>query len=46
MIFGFPIISVAIWLPIIFGVLVLSTGDDKNAQMARILALSARCSFL
>ena len=39
MIFGFPIISVAIWLPIIFGVLVLSTGDDKNAQMARILAL-------
>jgi len=39
MIFGFPIISVAIWLPIIFGVLVLSTGDDRNAQMARILAL-------
>lgn len=39
MIFGLPIISVAIWLPIIFGVLVLATGDDKNAQLARILAL-------
>jgi len=39
MIFGLPIISVAIWLPIIFGILVLATGDDKNAQMARIIAL-------
>ncbi|OGS90732.1 MAG: NADH-quinone oxidoreductase subunit M [Gallionellales bacterium GWA2_60_18] len=39
MIFGLPIISVAVWLPIIFGVLVLATGDDKNAPLARILAL-------
>jgi len=39
MIFGLPIISVAIWLPIIFGVLVLATGDDKNAPYARALAL-------
>jgi NADH-quinone oxidoreductase subunit M len=39
MIFGLPIISVAIWLPIIFGILVLSTGDDKNAPLARIIAL-------
>ena len=39
MIFGLPIISVAIWLPIIFGILVLATGDDKNAPLARILAL-------
>ncbi|BBI99059.1 NADH-quinone oxidoreductase subunit M [Ferrigenium kumadai] len=39
MIFGLPVISVAIWLPIIFGVLVLATGDDKNAPLARILAL-------
>ncbi len=38
-VFGLPIISVAIWLPIIFGVLVLATGDDKNAPLARILAL-------
>ncbi|MBK9160755.1 MAG: NADH-quinone oxidoreductase subunit M [Nitrosomonadales bacterium] len=39
MIFGLPIISVAIWLPIIFGVLVLATGDDKNAPLARMLAM-------
>ncbi|MDH2918240.1 MAG: NADH-quinone oxidoreductase subunit M [Sideroxydans sp.] len=39
MIFGLPVISVAIWLPIIFGVLVLATGDDKNAPLARNLAL-------
>ncbi|MDD4979225.1 MAG: NADH-quinone oxidoreductase subunit M [Gallionella sp.] len=39
MIFGLPVISVAIWLPIVFGVLVLATGNDKNAPLARILAL-------
>jgi len=39
MIFGLPVISVTIWLPIIFGILVLATGDDKNAPLARMLAL-------
>jgi NADH-quinone oxidoreductase subunit M len=39
MIFGLPVISVTIWLPIIFGILVLATGDDKNAPLARILSL-------
>ena len=39
MIFGLPVISVAIWLPIIFGILVLATGDDKNASLALLLAL-------
>jgi NADH-quinone oxidoreductase subunit M len=39
MIFGLPVISVAIWLPIIFGLLVLATGNDKNAPLARIIAL-------
>ena len=39
MIFGLPVISVAIWLPILFGILVLATGDDKNASLARLLAL-------
>jgi len=39
MIFGLPVISVAIWLPIIFGILVLSTGNDRNAQLARVLAM-------
>jgi NADH-quinone oxidoreductase subunit M len=40
MIFGLPVISVTIWLPIIFGVLVLATGNDKNAPLARMLALA------
>lgn len=39
MIFGFPLLSVAIWLPIIFGVLVLATGNDRNAPLARRIAL-------
>ena len=39
MIFGLPVISVAIWLPIIFGILVLASGNDKNAPLARVLAL-------
>ncbi|MBI5430920.1 MAG: NADH-quinone oxidoreductase subunit M [Nitrosomonadales bacterium] len=39
MIFGLPVISVAIWLPILFGILVLATGNDRNAPLARIIAL-------
>ncbi len=39
MIFGFPVLSVVIWLPIIFGVLVLATGNDRNAPLARYIAL-------
>jgi len=39
MIFGFPVISVAVWLPIVFGILVLATGNDRNAQLARVIAL-------
>ncbi|MCG6932287.1 MAG: NADH-quinone oxidoreductase subunit M [Gallionella sp.] len=39
MFLGLPVISVAIWLPILFGILVLATGDDKNAPLARALAL-------
>lgn len=39
MIFGFPLLSVAVWLPIIFGMLVLATGNDRNALLARIIAL-------
>lgn len=39
MIFGYPLLSIAIWLPIIFGLLVLATGDDRNASMARLIAL-------
>ena len=39
MILGYPLLSVAIWLPIIFGLLVLATGNDRNAPLARIIAL-------
>ena len=47
MIFGYPLLSVAIWLPILFGLLVLATGNDRNAKMARTIALvGAILSFL
>lgn len=39
MIFGFPLLSLSIWLPIIFGLLVLATGNDRNAPLARVVAL-------
>ena len=34
-----PLLSLAIWVPVLAGVLVLFTGDDKNARLARWLAL-------
>jgi len=40
MILGLPVLSVAIWLPIVFGLLVLATGDDRNAKLARTVALA------
>jgi NADH-quinone oxidoreductase subunit M len=47
MIFGYPLLSVVIWLPIAFGLLVLATGNDRNARLARIIALvGAVMSFL
>ena len=39
MIFGYPWLSVVIWLPIVFGGLVLATGNDRNAPLARLIAL-------
>jgi NADH-quinone oxidoreductase subunit M len=39
MIFGFSLLTLAIWLPIVFGVLVLATGHDRNAPLARNIAL-------
>jgi NADH-quinone oxidoreductase subunit M len=47
MIFGYPLLSVVVWLPIIFGLLVLATGNDRNAKLARFIALvGAVLSFL
>ena len=35
-----PLLSLAIWVPILGGLLVLATGSDRNAPMARMLALA------
>ncbi|WP_288392094.1 NADH-quinone oxidoreductase subunit M [uncultured Herbaspirillum sp.] len=35
----FPTLSVAIWVPIVFGILVLALGRDSNPALARWLAL-------
>ena len=44
---NFPLLSLAIWLPILFGVLVLAIGNDRNPGMARALSLfGAIASFL
>ena len=41
------LLSLAIWLPILSGVLVLATGSDEKAPLARILALvGAAASFV
>jgi NADH-quinone oxidoreductase subunit M len=37
--FGMPPLSLVIWVPIIGGLAVLATGSDKNAPIARMLAL-------
>lgn len=36
---GFPLLSLAIWLPMVAGVVVLATGSDRNAGAARVIAL-------
>ncbi|AUL99563.1 NADH-quinone oxidoreductase subunit M [Zoogloeaceae bacteirum Par-f-2] len=36
---GMPLLSLAIWIPILGGLLVLATGSDRNAPLARALAL-------
>jgi NADH-quinone oxidoreductase subunit M len=44
---GLPLLSLAIWLPIVFGLAVLAIGNDKNPGPARWLALiGAGLSFL
>ncbi len=39
MFLGLPILSLAIWTPIVAGVLVMATGADVNARFSRWLAL-------
>ena len=41
------LLSLAIWTPIVAGLLVIATGGDKNANTARLLALAgAALGFL
>ncbi len=35
----YPLLSLAIWIPIVTGLVVLATGNDRNAPLARMLAL-------
>lgn len=36
---NYPLLSLAIWIPIVAGLVVLATGNDRNAPLARMLAL-------
>jgi NADH-quinone oxidoreductase subunit M len=36
---GFNLLNLAIWIPILSGVVVLATGSDRNAGTARLIAL-------
>ena len=46
MLAGYPLLSLTIWVPIIAGVVVLATGSDRNAPLARLLALVGAISGL
>src|SRR3569623_2027529 len=46
MVFGFPLLSLVIWLPVVAGIGVLATGGDRNAQMARWIALAGSIAGL
>ncbi|MDP1558963.1 MAG: NADH-quinone oxidoreductase subunit M [Nitrosomonas sp.] len=39
MLFGLPLLSLIIWLPIVVGLVVFATGNDRNAQLARLIAI-------
>ena len=43
---GMPLLSLAIWVPIFAGVAVLLTGADRNAPLARALALAGAVAGL
>jgi NADH-quinone oxidoreductase subunit M len=41
-----PLLSLAIWVPIVSALLVLATGDDRRAGLARVLALAGAVAGL
>lgn len=40
MLFGFPLLSLVIWLPIIFGLIVLAIGSERNPSLTRWLSMA------
>ena len=46
MLAGHHLLSLVIWVPILSGILVLATGSDRQAVLARILALSGALAGL
>ena len=40
MLYGLPLLSLGIWVPILAGLVVMATGPDRNAPLARWLALA------
>ncbi|MFZ9649900.1 MAG: NADH-quinone oxidoreductase subunit M, partial [Fluviibacter sp.] len=36
---GYPLLSLAIWIPIVAGLLILAVGRDSNPGLSRILSL-------
>ncbi|HRE17929.1 MAG TPA: NADH-quinone oxidoreductase subunit M, partial [Rhodocyclaceae bacterium] len=43
---SYPLLSLAVWIPIIAGFVVLATGSDRNAPLARGLALAGALAGL
>lgn len=43
---GTPLLSLAIWVPIFAGLLVLATGSERNAPLARMLSLAGAVAGL
>ncbi len=43
---GTPLLSLAIWVPILAGLVVLATGSDRNAPLARMLSLAGALAGL
>jgi NADH-quinone oxidoreductase subunit M len=40
MLFGLPLLSLVVWVPIAAGIVILASGPDRNAQATRWLALA------
>ncbi|MCX9155192.1 NADH-quinone oxidoreductase subunit M [Niveibacterium sp. 24ML] len=43
---GWQFLSLAIWVPIVGGLVTLATGPDRNAPLARLIALVTACAGL